>query len=275
MDPVRKAELNKQIERLALEAEDAGLAGDAGTVGKAHTAIDDALGEAKRAAAAKTRASNPRLQETRARLDEIDKEKRTVDGAWREEQLEDEIGALIDERRQILGKAPRQTQGVTLSANGAPGRPVKNAKSYKLMVEDGDYPSIGAAYRAMKRLEKTGNAAPRRPESMIRQGELVDRDAVAKALNDIYESNDYALPRNYATQIAKQLGRNPQSIRRALFNMRESGDPRLRNIDSWERGGFGVLNTGSKIALPLAMTGGQAYVADRYRRENGYQMGLQ
>jgi hypothetical protein len=262
MDPVKKAELNAQIERLALQAEEAGNAGDSATVGKAHSAIDDAMMEAKRAAAAKTRASNPRLQEIRSRLDAIEKEKRTVAGAWREEELDDEIAALMAERRQILGKAPKEGQGVTLSANGAPRERPSYKKRYQEAVARGEILAPDAPTRA--------------PAAMIRKGELVDRDAVAKALSDIYEANDYALPRNYATQIAKQLGRNPQSIRRTLFNMREAGDPRVAEIGKYDGPqDFGVLNTGRKLALPLAMTGGQAYVADRYRRENGYQMGLQ
>lgn len=272
IDPARKAELNAQLERLALAAEDAGQAGDVGKVGRAHTAIDDVMMQAKREAATAQRANNPRLKEIRARLDEIAQEKRTVAGAWREEELDDEIAALMNERRQILGKAPKEGQGVTLSANGAPGvSPKYGGKSLKKMVADGEFKSVGAAHRAMKRAEKTGDPKAYRPESMIRQGELVDRDAVAKALNDIYEANGYTLPRNYATQIAKQLERNPQSIRRTIFNMRMEGDPRVLEVGRYDS----ILAGARKMALPLAMTGGQAYVADRYGREHGYKMGLQ
>lgn len=178
--------------------------------------------------------------------------------------------AAEDEAPDVAAAAAKKGQGVTLSANGAGMDPLSKPRIRK----DSSFKKRYREAVARGEVMAPDAAAPARAK--VRQGELVDRDAVAKALNDIYEANDYALPRNYATQIAKQLGRNPQSIRRTLFNMREAGDPRVVDIGKYDGPqDWGVLNTGRKLALPLAMTGGQAYVADRYRRENGYQMGLQ
>lgn len=103
LSPEQKAAMNAEIERLALQAEDAGKAGDTGAVAKAHEDIASIMARTGRPLE-----TSPRLQAIQERIDAIDRELRTADGAWREEELLAEAEALMNERRALRGKAPRQ-----------------------------------------------------------------------------------------------------------------------------------------------------------------------
>ena len=103
LSPEQKAAMNAEIERLALQAEDAGKAGDTGAVAKAHEDIASIMARTGRPLE-----TSPRLQAIQDRIDAIDRELKTADGAWREEELLAEAEALMNERRELRGKAPRQ-----------------------------------------------------------------------------------------------------------------------------------------------------------------------
>ena len=103
LSPDQKAAMNAEIERLALQAEDAGKAGDTGAVAKAHEDIASIMARTGRPLE-----TSPRLQAIQDRIDAIDRELKTADGAWREEELLAEADALMNERRGLRGKAPRQ-----------------------------------------------------------------------------------------------------------------------------------------------------------------------
>jgi hypothetical protein len=110
--PEQKAAMNAELERLANEAEVAGQAGDAGTVARAHEDIASIM-----ARTGKPLETTPRIQEIQDRIDAISKELLTAKGVEREEDLLAEVDDLMNERRQLRGKAPRAP--TVLGSNGA------------------------------------------------------------------------------------------------------------------------------------------------------------